>query len=333
MNLFLESFKKKQNKTPIWFMRQAGRYLPQYQKVRAKYTDFMEFCNAVEDIVEVTLQPIKQFDLDAAIIFSDILVIPQALGYKVEFTKDHGPAISGNLQNEKVDLEQKLANTYESIRQVREKLSADKALIGFSGAPWTLACYIFGDKKIKNYYDVKKLAYNDDENFYRVFEILTIKVYEHLRNQIKSGADTIKIFDSWAGCLDQRFVHKLSLDPIFKIYKKLKEEFPAIRIIIFPKDMASHQLPLSPDCLALSYSENLEEITKKLDPNIVIQGNIDPLYLEIDNKALIAEEVSRIMNIMKNRKHIFNLGHGVNPTAKIENIQYIIDLVRRYNHE
>jgi len=328
MNLLLDTFFQKQKKTPIWFMRQAGRYLPEYMKIRSKYQNFMEFCDAVEDVVEVTLQPMKRFDLDAAIIFSDILVIPKALGYKVEFIENKGPIISGEMIEPRANMLEKSANTYEALKKVRKNLPKEKALIGFAGAPWTLACYIFG--KEKGFNDVKRLAYGGDKEFNEVFEILTEKTYEHLRNQIKSGADLVKIFDSWAGVLDQTNIQKLSFTPIEIIYKKLKSEFPEVPVIVFSKGCASHSMNFSPDGLAVSYSENLEEVVKRANSELVIQGNLDPILLEIDNFDLIKQEVEKILSLMKNRKHIFNLGHGINPQAKIENINYIIECVRKY---
>ena len=328
MNILLDTFSQKQKKTPIWFMRQAGRYLPEYQKIRSGYKNFMEFCDAVEDVVEVTLQPLQRFDLDAAIIFSDILVIPKALGYQVEFIESKGPSISGKLTEPKASLLDKVANTYLAIEKVKDQLPSDKALIGFAGAPWTLACYIFG--KEKGFSDVKRLAYGEDREFEKVFEVLTEKVYEHLRNQIKSGADVVKIFDSWAGILDQNHINKLSFYPLEFIYKKLKREFPRVPIIIFPKGCASHKLNFSPDGLAVSYSENFEEVIKNTDPEIVIQGNLDPTLLEVDNYSLIKSEVEKILGLMKSKKHIFNLGHGITPQAKIENIKFVIECVRSY---
>ena len=288
MNLFLDTFKQKKEKTPIWFMRQAGRYLPEYQKIRKKYSSFMEFCSAIEDVVEVTLQPLDRFDLDAAIIFSDILVIPQAMGYQVEFIESIGPKISGRHSKQDANLEEKLSSTYEAIKLVRKKLPKDKALIGFAGAPWTLACYIFSAEK--NFQNVKRLAYNQDKDFQMVFEVLVEKTYQHLANQIRSGADAVKIFDSWAGILDQTHIERLSFKPIETIYKKLKGEFPETPIIVFSKGCASHKLSYNPDCLAVSYNENLEQVASKVSKKVVIQGNLDPTLLETENKELIKKE-------------------------------------------
>jgi uroporphyrinogen decarboxylase len=333
MNLLLESFKKKTKTPPIWFMRQAGRYLPEYQKVRKKFPNFMEFCNSTPEIVEVTLQPIDRFNLDAAIIFSDILVIPKAIGYKVEFLENHGPIISGSASKKSAELREELSNTYESISLTRKELHKDKSLIGFAGAPWTLACYIFNDKKSKDYYNVKRLAYNKAPEFTDIFEVLKVKVYEHLKNQIESGANCVKIFDSMAGNLDSMFFQELSAQPIYEICTKLKKDHPNIPIIVFPKDKANHALGFEPDCLAISYSENMSKIMQDLDTNITLQGNLDPLYLELKDKDLIKQEVYKILRLMKNRKHIFNLGHGINPTARIENIEYVIDIIRGYKGE
>jgi uroporphyrinogen decarboxylase len=307
-------------------MRQAGRYLPEYQKIRSKHKNFMQFCEEIEDVVNVTMQPIKRFDLDAAIIFSDILVIPKALGYNVEFIESKGPQISGNIKYRNVQLSESLSTCYKSIKIVRNELPKDKALIGFAGAPWTLACYIFG--KEKNYQNVKRMAYNKDIEFEEVFDILTEKVYEHLANQINNGADVVKIFDSWAGILDETHVKKLSFEPIWKIYNKLKLNFPSVPIIIFSKDTASHSMPFNPDCLAISYSENINMISTFLPKEIVLQGNLDPTLLEINDKNIIKSEVKKILDHMQHRKHIFNLGHGINPSANIKNIEYLIDCIR-----
>lgn len=302
--------------------------MPEYQKIRKKYSSFLEFCSVTSDVIEVTLQPLERFDLDAAIIFSDILVIPQAIGYKVEFIEATGPKITGRLSKKSLDLKEQLSSTYEAIKEVRKKLPKEKALIGFAGAPWTLACYIFSAEK--NFQNVKRLAYEQNEEFQEVFDVLVEQVYQHLANQIKSGADAVKIFDSWASVLDQNHITQLSFKPLEYICKRLKKNFPNTPIIIFSKGCASQNLPFTPDCLAVSYNEDLGYINSKTPKSVVIQGNLDPTLLEIDNKELIKAEVERILSITRERKHVFNLGHGVNPQAKIENINYVIECIRGF---
>lgn len=339
MNNILYLFSKDQkgeNIVPIWLMRQAGRYLPEYMNTRSKHPDFMECCFNPESVEKITLQPINRFDFDAAIIFSDILTIPYLLGSTVKFLKDEGPKLQtpAQLKQENIQkIHDILGNIYQGIAATKRSLPTNKALIGFCGAPWTLMCYMYTDGS-KNYANVKQMAYGDENNFYAKLEIITEAIVAHLKEQIKAGANMVQIFDSWSGLLDKYNFNKLVIEPLKYVVKQVKKEFPTVPIIIFAKDAGIKTMDLAeevnPDAISLSYSEDLEFFAKHLPKNIVTQGNLDPIYLQIQDKGELEREVYRILNAVQGRKHIFNLGHGINPTAKIENVQKVIDLVRKY---
>lgn len=235
-NYIDEIFKKR--KTPIWIMRQAGRYLPEYLQTRKNFPNFLEFCYNPEAASKVTLQPIARFDLDCAIIFSDILVIPDALGVKVDFIKNKGPVlkpISSAKNLSKIDFNNKIENIYEAINITRSKLSKEKPLIGFVGAPWTLATYLIEGGSSKDFVLTKNFAYNKKQEFLEIIEILTQNLILHIKNQIIAGANIIKIFDSWSGVLNEENFYDFSIKPIKKIFHEIKKEFPHIPIIGFPK--------------------------------------------------------------------------------------------------
>ena len=230
---------KKSDKIPIWFMRQAGRYLPEYKKVRDSTNSFLEFCYSPDKASEVTLQPIKRFDFDAAIIFSDILVIPHALGMDVRFIKNEGPllnAIKNETDVNNLQYKAKILNpVYEAINITKSKLEKNKSLIGFAGAPWTLATYMIEGCGSKDYLKTKTFSYQNKQLFAKIIDILVDSVSKHLIAQIEAGVDALQIFDSWAGVLTEEQFKKYSIDPTKKIVDNVRKIYPAIPIIGFPK--------------------------------------------------------------------------------------------------
>jgi uroporphyrinogen decarboxylase len=251
-------------------MRQAGRYLPEYQEIRSKQKDFIEFCYDKEAASTVTMQPLARFDLDAAIIFSDILTIPQALGYKVDFSKGEGPKLTKPttpIVKKELNLAEKLKKVYETISIVKNSIDKSKALIGFSGAPWTLMCYMFTDGS-KQYANVKQLAYSGDRDFYEILELVKECVVIHLKEQIKAGADLVQIFDSWSGLLDNYHFETLVINSLKEIILEVKKEFPNVPIIVFAKDAGIKTLRLVEkvklDGVSLSYTEDINFFAKEL---------------------------------------------------------------------
>jgi uroporphyrinogen decarboxylase len=326
---------------PIWIMRQAGRYLPEYMKTRSQIDNFLDLCYNPKLACEVTLQPIKRFEFDSAIIFSDILVIPDALGVKVDFIKNHGPKLAkfdleNDLKNLKIaNINNHLKNVYEAISLTRSKLSNDKALIGFCGAPWTLACYMIEGGGSKNFDKVREMALKNEKLFAELIEILSESLKIYLTSQINAGADIIKIFDSWAGVLPPTQIQKWIIDPAKKIVNYLKENHPEIPIIYFPKSIGVNyeKFAQEVDCQALALDQNLEKnwAKKYLQQNLnkTIQGNLDNFLLAFGDKKDIEKEVRNILDTFNDNPFIFNLGHGILPQTPIENVELILKIIRR----
>ena len=336
-------YNKKNNlSVPIWLMRQAGRYLPEYMKIRKHNPDFIKLCYNSELASEITLQPIDRFNLDAAIIFSDILVILDALGCNISFKKNHGPIIETDLDklislNTGINLQEKitekLSPIYEAIKLTRQNLKKEKSLIGFSGAFWTLFAYLIEGEGSKNFNKAKKYYYNNSDKFQKIEDIICESISIHLKNQINAGCDIIQIFDSWAGVLSSTLKHSLVIDPTKKILSSLKKNTKKPTIICFPRGIGYEYksfAKLDFDILSLDYNFPIEksfEIYKNY--NKAIQGNLDPITLLANDKKIITTEVSRILKETKDIPFIFNLGHGILPETPIENIEYLIKLVKK----
>ena len=317
--------------TPIWFMRQAGRYLPEFREIRKKNPDFIELCLNPNLVNEITLQPLKRFDLDAAIIFSDILMIPYGLGQKVEFKKGFGPILE-DINLDKIintspeGFVQKLSPIYEGIEKVKNNLK-EKELIGFVGAPWTLLLYMLNKQSPKNNFDFNKI--NKDKF---LIDILLKKMEEmvclHVDKQIEAGASVIQIFDSWAGLLPKRELAKYCYIPTLKVVDHIK--LKKIPVICFPKGIGENYIDfcstVKPDCISIDYEVDPKLIKEKLN-GLPVQGGLDPKILLTD-KEKIKKSTENYLNIFKDYPYIFNLGHGVLPEIKPETIEYIIQLVR-----
>ena len=322
--------KKKTTYTPIWFMRQAGRYLPEFREIRKQNPDFIKLCLNPDLVNEITLQPLKRFDLDAAIIFSDILMIPYGLGQKVEFKKGIGPILKDvNLNNiintNPTEFIQKLLPVYQGMKKVKNNLE-QKELIGFTGAPWTLLLYMLNKESPKNNFNFNKINNNSLINplLKKIEEMICL----HVDKQIEAGANIIQIFDSWAGLLPKKELSKYCYIPISKIVKHIKSK--NIPTICFPKGIGENYIDfcsiVKPDCISIDYEIDPKWIKEKLN-GLPIQGGLDPKILLTD-KEKIKKSTEYYLNIFKDYPYIFNLGHGVLPEIKPETIEYIIQLVR-----
>ncbi|KJV69371.1 uroporphyrinogen decarboxylase [Candidatus Neoehrlichia lotoris str. RAC413] len=323
--------KKRQERIPIWFMRQAGRYLPEYKKIRQEH-DFMEICYNSKLIQELTMQPIERFDLDAAIIFSDIMVIPDILGCKVEFIKDFGPklkTISHYLEINPIEnATEKLEPIFNGIKRVKKLLHKNKSLIGFAGSPWTVATYMIG--KENNFSKIKKMCYFDENNLENIINKITKLTIFYLIQQIKSGVDIIQLFDSHAGILTPKLFNKWVIEPTKKIVSHIRKEYPNIPIIGFPKGSGIMYKNFSEETgVSVTSIDYTIPITWARD-NIktVIQGNLDPFLLAY-NKNNMLKEVEKIIKDSNNIPLIFNLGHGILPDTPIENIESMIEAVKK----
>ncbi len=322
---------------PIWIMRQAGRYLPEYREVRAGVSNFLEMCYTPKLASEVTLQPIRRFGFDAAIIFSDILVIPDALGVKVEFVKNEGPKLGEfELKNLKEgNVKAHLNPVFEALELTKSKLDTNTALIGFSGAPWTLACYMIEKGGSKNFEKTRELALRDSQYFSQLIEILTRNIVEYLSLQIQAGADVVKLFDSWAGILPPSELKKWVIEPTKKIVSEVKKLHPNTPIICFPRGIGMNYLEfvkeVKCDAVALDQSVERNWAKKNLqqDCGAIIQGNLDNLLLAFGSKKEIEKEVFDVLEKFGEQPFIFNLGHGIIPQTPIENVELVLDLVRK----
>jgi len=321
---------KKTSYTPIWFMRQAGRYLPEFREIRKKNPDFIKLCLNPNLASEITLQPLKRFDLDAAIIFSDILMIPYGLGQNVEFKKGEGPVLGvceekNILSTEEVDIIKKITPIYQAIKQVKNKTK--KNIIGFVGAPWTLLVYMLNKKSPKENFDFNFIT-KDKLLVKKLLEKLINTIIFHIIKQIEAGANVIQIFDSWAGLLPKKDLAEYCFNPTKEILRRVKKF--GVPIICFPKGIKENYSDfcsiVKPDCISIDY--NVDPLWIKERANgIPIQGGLDPKILLTD-KENIKKNAEKYLNIFKDYPYIFNLGHGVLPEIKPEMIEYLIQIVR-----
>ncbi len=335
--LYIRAIRKETvERTPIWIMRQAGRYLPEYQKVRAK-NDFLTVCKTPELAAEVTLQPIRRFGFDAAILFSDILVIPEALGQKLEFLENHGPKLSPQILSEKeVDqldttaMEEKLGYVGAAIKVIRNELEGKTPLIGFSGSPFTLATYMIEGKPTRNFKYIKGMLYSNPRLLTRLLNILTDAVSRYLVMQVQSGAQAVQIFDTWGGILPVHYYEAFSAKFMKRIVADLKPT--GVPVTLFSKGGISliEQLRDSgADMLGVDWMTELREARERLGNVAALQGNLDPTALYGSRETLM-RETDKILNVFGAESgHVFNLGHGILPDISPDNVRFLVD----YLHE
>lgn len=326
----------RQPKPPIWIMRQAGRYLPEYREVREKAGGFLNLCYAPELASEVTLQPLRRFDLDAAIIFSDILVIPDALGQNVRFEKGEGPVLDpitpqtlGRLDPDAV-LDH-LAPVFETLERTKTALAPEKTLIGFCGAPWTVATYMIGGRGSPDQAAARLFALNHPEAFARLIDLLVEVSATYLIAQLSAGADMVQIFESWALNLDENAFESYVIAPNKALVEKVRAAVPDAVITGFPRGAAGmigrFARETGVNVIGLDYATPLAFANENLDPKIPVQGNLDPLRL-VTGGAQMESRAREIVDGFAHRPHIFNLGHGIVPQTPIENVSRLIDIVK-----
>jgi uroporphyrinogen decarboxylase len=322
---------------PFWFMRQAGRYLPEYRELRSRHKNFLQFCYTPEAACEATLQPIRRFGMDGAIIFSDILVIPDALGAEVGFEEGRGPVLSPIRNSEQLTrlsasgLSEKLAPVYEALALTRKNLPEETTLIGFVGAPWTIACYMIEGGTSKDFAQVKSLASEQKEFFTSLIDLLTGSIITHAKNQIRAGAETIQIFDSWAGIVDDQAFKQWVIAPTRKIVAGIKTEFPQVPIIGFPRQAGERYLAYAEetgvDAVSFDASVPLAWAKNNLQGKVMVQGSLNPMLLA-DDKAAALAEAKEIVATLGDKVFVFNLGHGILPQTPVENLQAICDYLK-----
>ena len=321
----------------IWLMRQAGRYLPEFREIRSQNQNFIDLCLNSELSSQITLQPIKRFNLDSAIIFSDILMVPYALNQKIEFIKDHGPVLEDFnlkkfLNNNNISFIHKLNPVYEAIKKTRQKLDKKKSLIGFVGAPWTLLIYMLGIKKGKKEVDHKKIKIKNFE-INLIFERLNEYLCLHIENQINAGADVIQIFDSWAGLIFSEDLSDYCYTPNLKIVNFCKKK--KIPVICFPKGLNTNLKEFNnivkPDAISLDY--DIDPVWAKRNlTNVVLQGGLDPKLLLSSEKEIVGG-VKKYLDIFKGLPYVFNLGHGLLPETDPDKVGKLIKFYREYENE
>ena len=333
MNTLIQNcINNKLSKKPIWLMRQAGRYLPEFRSIREKNQDFIKLCLNTKLSSEITIQPINRFDFDAAIIFSDILLVPYALGQQVNFKKNFGPdlkKIDLNVLNDvkKEDFLKKLNPVYETVKETKKKLSiSNKDTIGFVGAPWTLLLYMLNRKSPK---EGNFTVFPKDKYINNILMKLDEFLKIHIEAQIKSGASIIQIFDSWAGLLPEK-------DLDYFVYKPIKSLVDFIRqketiSICFPRNINSYKKfvdKVNPDIISIDYNVDPSIIRDTID--IPVQGGLDPKIL-LQNKEIVRNEVTKYLKTFDKKRYIFNLGHGVLPDTNPVMVKYLVDIVRNFN--
>lgn len=339
---FLKALAKEHvDKTPIWIMRQAGRYLPEYRAVRAKAGDFMTLCRTPELACEVTLQPLERFDLDAAIIFSDILTIPDAMGLGLKFVENIGPTFAKPLRRQSdianlsvPDMEDELGYVMSAIRVTKAALNSKIPLIGFSGSPWTLATYMVEGGPSKTFSIIKSMLFSEPDTLHQLLRCITQSVIEYLRAQIAAGVDAVMLFDTWGGVLTPRDYELFSLQYMREIVQALKPL--GVPVIVFTKNggMWLEQIADSGcDGVGIDWMTNLADARRCVGDKVALQGNMDPSVL-YGTPERIREEVQTILQQYGDRPgHIFNLGHGIAKDVQPDNVKVLVDAVHEYSEK
>lgn len=333
-NRFLNACRRKEvDCTPVWMMRQAGRYLEEYREIRKKHS-FLEMCKTPELVVEVTLQPIRRFEIDAAIIFADILLPLEHMGIDFEFTKGEGPHIINPVRT--LDDVKKMRQIYPSeqmpylmqaIKIVKQELNGKVPLIGFTGAPFTLASYIIEGGGSRNYENTKTMMFKEPETWHLLMQKLTDMVITYINEQIKAGAQAVQIFDSWVGCLSLLDYEEFVFPHQKRLFESIDKSVPCIHFAYGASHLIDLVAKAGGDVVGLDWRINIDEAWRKIGFDKGVQGNLDPVAL-YGSKDYIKRRVKDILDRAENRNgHIFNLGHGILPTAPIENAKYMIDLV------
>ena len=338
--IFIDAcFGKETNRTPVWMMRQAGRCLPEYREVRKKVGSFIEMTKNSDVVCEVTLQPVNRFDVDAAILFSDILNLPMEMGLNLRFEAGVGPIFDNTISSiedvKKLNpASEKLTYVYEGVKKIRENLDKEKALIGFAGSPWTIATYMVEGRGSKQYPKIKKMVYATPDVLHSLLEVNTKETISYLKNQIKAGANAVMVFDSWGGALERNKFFEFSWNYMKEIATSIKKEYPNIPVILFSKGTGLYlegMIEGDFDVIGIDWNTPIEYASKIVNNQKTIQGNMDPTRLY--SQTATKEAVLNIANVMKNKRHIFNLGHGILPDTPWENVKYFVDLVKEVTNK
>ena len=323
---------------PVWLMRQAGRYLPEYRATRAKAGSFLDLCYNPELAIEVTMQPMRRYGFDAAILFADILLVPQALGANLTFVQGEGPRLSTITNAEDLaklgsvdDIHATLSPIYETVRGLAETLPPETTLIGFAGAPWTVATYMVAGRGTPDQAPARDLIARQPEVFDALMEKITAATIGYLEKQVEAGAEVIKLFDSWAGTLNWEDFAKYSIAPTKRIVDALHARWPNLPIIGFPRGAGTgyeaYIAQTGITAVALGSTVSPHFAKERLQPKLCVQGNLDPLFMVVGGDPLV-RATQRIVEILKDGPFIFNLGHGITPDADPKNVDLMLKTIR-----
>lgn len=320
---------------PVWLMRQAGRYLPEYRALRAEKGGFLPLVYDSAAAAEITLQPIRRFGFDGAILFSDILIVPYAMGQDLQFLAGEGPHLSPRLVDTALSsltaVPERLSPIYETVRQVRAALPADKTMLGFAGSPWTVATYMVAGEGSRDQHETRAMAYRDPGAFQAIIDAIVDVTVEYLAGQIVAGAEAVQLFDSWAGSLAPAEFERWVIAPNAAIAERIKARFPETPLIGFPKG-AGEKLPAyarETGVHAVGIDETIDPLwaAKELPAGMPVQGNLDPLLL-LAGGAELEKQALRVLDAFAARPHVFNLGHGIGQFTPIEHVEQLLALVR-----
>lgn len=336
-DLLLRALKKeKVERPPVWMMRQAGRYLPDYLKLKAKYS-FFERCQKPELATEITIQPVEQVGVDAAIIFSDILVVPQAMGLEVQMVEGKGPLLPDPIKNiddlkrlRKPDVNESLGYVFDALSLTKKTLDGRVPLIGFAGAPWTLLCYMVQGKGSKTFDEAKAFCFTQPETAHRLLQMITDTTIEYLKGQAKAGADVVQLFDSWGGLLSPADFEEFSLKYMRQIIAALKDD---VHTILFAKGAwfaLDKMSETGADALGIDWCLTADQARKFAGNNITLQGNFDPAKL-LSPISVIKKEVNQMIKSFGKEKYIANLGHGILPNVPVDHARAFVDAVKEYH--
>ena len=320
---------------PVWLMRQAGRYLPEYRALRASKGGFLNLVYDSEAAAEITLQPIRRFGFDGAILFSDILIVPYAMGQDLQFLVGEGPHLSPRLLDASLAslsaVPERLSPIYDTIRQVKAALPADKTLLGFAGSPWTVATYMVAGEGSRDQHDTRALAYRDRAGFQAIIDAIVAVTVQYLIGQIEAGAEAVQLFDSWSGSLAPSEFERWVIAPNAAIVRQLKARYPNVPVIGFPKGagekLAAYARETGVDAIGIDETIDPLWAARELPAGMPVQGNLDPLLL-LAGGAELESQALRILEAFADRPHVFNLGHGIGQTTPVEHVGQLLALVR-----
>ncbi|WP_115707957.1 uroporphyrinogen decarboxylase [Legionella sainthelensi] len=340
-SLFLRALRRLPvERTPVWMMRQAGRYLPEYRQTRAQAGDFLSLCKNPELACEVTLQPLRRYSLDAAILFSDILTIPDAMGLGLYFAEGEGPCFERPIQeiqaitNLQVPELDSLAYVMNAVRLIRKEMPKELPLIGFAGSPWTLACYMVEGKSSRDFKRILHLIYTSSEAAHLLLNKLALSVADYLCEQINAGVNAVMLFDTWGGILTPENYQNFSLHYMQQIVQQIKNHTPDVPVILFTKgggQWLEKMLITGCDALGVDWTCDLSEARRRVGDKVALQGNLDPSVL-LSSKQCIHEQVKKVLaSFGHGSGHVFNLGHGITPDVPPEHVAAMIEAVHEYS--